>query len=232
MQRQPIPKPGRIWLLGLLALSAVCVAALGVRVWLTGSLRYGFLGWNLFLAWLPYLAALGATALARCGRPGVIPIGIVWLLFWPNAPYIVTDAIHLRRPGAMPGWFDAGLVAIFAATGVALGLLSLLLMHRIVAARHGRAAGWLLVALAVPLGAVGIYLGRVHRFNSWDAVADPLGILRVLALDPSGPLSNAQMLALLAGMTGCLGVGYLVVRAALERVPAVSDVASRRSSTP
>ena len=196
--------------IGLAVATVVAFGALAARVVWAGTPRYGFLAWNLILAWVPYLAAVAATALARTGRRGVLPLGVLWLLFWPNAPYIVTDVVHLLRPGAAITWVEVTLVALFAATGLALGLASLGLIHRVVAARRGRAAGLALVAVALPLGAFGIYLGRVHRFNSWDVVADPLGILRTLAFDLPGPLSLPAMAALLAAMTGCLGLAYAV----------------------
>lgn len=201
--------PHRLTLV-LAVATATMLGALATRMVVTGTTRYSFLAWNLFLAWLPYAAALVVTWLVRRDRPGVLPMGVLWLVFWPNAPYIVTDVVHLRRPGAMITWVEIALVAGFAATGVALGLASLLLMHRIVATRRGRLAGIVLVAMALPLCAIGIYLGRVHRFNSWDAFTNPLGVLRTVAFDLSGPLSNPAMLALVAAMTGCLAVGYAI----------------------
>ncbi len=131
--------------IGLAGATVVAIGALATRMALTGTPRYGFLAWNLFLAWLPYLAAVAATLVAGTGRRGVLPLGTLWLLFWPNAPYIVTDVVHLRRPGVTVTWVEVTLIALFAATGLALGLASLVLMQRVVAARYGSTAG---VALA------------------------------------------------------------------------------------
>ena len=68
------------------------------RVYLTQKLGYQFLIWNLFLAWLPYLFSLVVSAIYMV-RPrwwwATIFPSALWLLFLPNAFYIVTDFIHL-----------------------------------------------------------------------------------------------------------------------------------------
>ena len=65
------------------------------------------------------------------------------------------------------------LIALFAVTGLVLGFLSLYLMQSLVAARRGRVAGWVFVAMAAGLGSLGIYIGRFLRWNSWDVIARP-----------------------------------------------------------
>ena len=63
------------------------VGTLAVRIHETGSYRYSFLVWNLFLAWVPLIAASSAFALARRGV-GAFVVGflVLWLVFFPNAP--------------------------------------------------------------------------------------------------------------------------------------------------
>src|SRR5258707_5924632 len=116
--------------------SAICLALLAVRVVYSDSLNYSFLAWNLFLAWLPMLCSLFAyNAYKRLGRLSWLVVAgcaLAWLLFFPNAPYILTDLMHLSpRPDA-PLWFDVLLVIAFAWTGLFLGLVSLSLMHALV----------------------------------------------------------------------------------------------------
>ena len=80
----------------LLVASALCVATVEYRGHHTGDTHYRFLVWNLFLAWIPFVFALGAYLLARGRRgPAVVLLGVLWLLFFPNAPYMLTDFIHL-----------------------------------------------------------------------------------------------------------------------------------------
>ena len=112
----------------------------------------------------------GRTAVVRRGRP---LLGAAWLAFFPNAPYLVTDLIHLRTRAFVPVWYDAIMVFAFALTGLCLAFLSLWLVHRLVERRLGKAAGWLFVAVVAGLSGFGVYLGRYPRWNSWDVVTRP-----------------------------------------------------------
>src|SRR5689334_3878878 len=102
--------------LSFLLLSAFSLALLAGRLAATGSASFAFLGWNLFLAWVPFAVALALRRLDGAGRLTPLrtgALGAVWLAFLPNAPYIVTDFLHLRvRPG-VPLWFDVVLLACF-----------------------------------------------------------------------------------------------------------------------
>jgi len=182
---------------------ALCVASFGclamivLRVVVTGSIRYSFLLWNLFLAWIPYLLALvilriGAEPGPWIGiRPLAVLLGLAWLFFYPNAPYILTDFIHvirgpLRFEPRLPLvtanallWYDIILNSSFAFIGHIIGLISLLILHRLIQLKLNRRWGWGFAVAAIGLGGYGIYIGRFERLNSWDIVRDPLGTVRV-----------------------------------------------------
>jgi uncharacterized membrane protein len=182
----------------LLLSSAGCLLMVALRFLLTGSLRFGNLPWNLFLAWIPYLLALLIRRHAAASpdrqaprfRPGLAALGLLWLLFYPNAPYLLTDFIHLfgSAERVPPGhlfltgnalfWYDIILNASFAFIGHFIGLISLVILHRIVRQRGRRVLGWLLVVLASGLGGYGIFLGRFERLNSWYMLSDPLYTMR------------------------------------------------------
>lgn len=205
-----------MWLAGLTAvLVAGSLLAAGlqhVRADRTGAPAFAFLLWNLFLAWVPYVLALVLVGLDRVRAPGwalAVP-GVVWLLFLPNAPYLLTDFIHL---GAIPGaplWFDALLIGAFAATGLLLGLASLLLVHRVVASRRGAGVGWVLAIGSLALSSVGIYLGRFPRFNSWDVLTNPHGLVQVVLGRLADPFGNPFLLVFAAASTAGLVGSYLV----------------------
>jgi uncharacterized membrane protein len=114
---------------------------------------------------------------------------MLWLLFFPNAPYILTDLQHLSHPyGGAPIWFDMLLINWFAWTGLLLGIFSLFLMQDLVRRTLGRWAGWGFVLSVSALSGLGIYLGRFLRWNSWDLLLRPLDLLWELiqyALNPS-----------------------------------------------
>lgn len=159
--------------------SVVCVALVLGRTVYSHTDHFQFLVWNLFLAWIPLvLAAAMYRIAARRGehlRLILVPAALVWLLFFPNAPYIVTDLVHLGYfHDNVPGWFDAMLVAWYAWTGLLLGVVALRLMQELVARARGSKAGWLFVVLVTTAGSIGIYVGRFLRWNSWDLFRAPL----------------------------------------------------------
>src|SRR4051794_12309899 len=102
--------------------SVACIALLGVRAQMRGHEHYRFLVWNLGLAWVPLALALGIDRLRRHGGHAVpaLALGAVWLVFVPNAPYIVTDVVHLEA-GSRTLPVDALVIGAFSAVGVLLG---------------------------------------------------------------------------------------------------------------
>ena len=196
--------------------SAVCVALVITRVAWTGKIRHGFLAWNLFLAWLPLLFALLARANYREGeKPGWRFLGFsaAWLLFFPNAPYIFTDLIHLTNRYFVHFWVDLAVILSCAFTGLMLGFVSLYLMQSVVTRMLGRAAGWLFVAGAAGLGSFGIYLGRFLRFNSWDVVAKPAELYQGISSFATGPFVQQGHFAFLALFATFLFIAYVMLYA-------------------
>lgn len=166
--------------LALLALvSATNVALLVMRILYLGHWRQLYLAWNLFLAWIPLLLALVAARAFNATparRAHGIVAGLAWLMFFPNAPYILTDCVHLLRSGPL-FWVDLVLILLFALTGLVLGFCSLYLMQRLVARRFGWPMGWLFAAGVAGVSGFGIYVGRFWRWNSWDVLLNPSGLL-------------------------------------------------------
>ena len=145
------------------------------RVLMTGRGLFLFLVWNLFLAVIPFaLSTLLGTAKGPLRARLLVPVGAAWLLFFPNAPYILTDLFHLERRAGVPLWYDLALILSCAWNGLMLAYASLADMQRLVQLRLGTGAGWAFATLALLLSSFGIYLGRYLRFNSWDVLANPL----------------------------------------------------------
>ncbi|MCB1327429.1 MAG: DUF1361 domain-containing protein [Spirochaetales bacterium] len=193
--------------------SAFCLALLAARVYATGFITYAFLAWNLFLAVVPYILAL---LLFRYRRPQRLDSGgliliLVWLAFLPNSFYLVTDLIHLQARNGVPLWYDVLLLFSFAWTGLMIGFCSLQPVHALVAERLGARKGWAFVVLVLTLVALGVYLGRFLRWNSWDLI---LNLDRVLGdvLDrltaPGGRLRPYGMTLLLSAF---FFLGYLTL---------------------
>jgi uncharacterized membrane protein len=162
--------------------SAVAASVLAVAVLILGPLMLGqapterFLLWNLALAWIPFVASLWVEALDAAGRVRLAVLcGAFWLLFLPNAPYLLSDFSHFDHASATP-WLDLARLVAFGWAGVLLGLTSLRIVHRVVAARLGELAGWGVVLAAAVASGIGIALGRFARLNSWELVTRPTAV--------------------------------------------------------
>ncbi|MFN6946699.1 MAG: DUF1361 domain-containing protein [Cytophagaceae bacterium] len=155
----------------LLGMSAMCCVLLAIRVYLTHQFMYIFLIWNLFLALIPLGLAYKLYKVSK-RYPGryflMLSLGIMWLLFFPNAPYLITDFIHLKETQLIPLWYDAFLLFSFAVTGLLCGLISLHFVHEACQKIVNSRVSWIIVTFVLFLSGYGIYLGRVLRWNSWD----------------------------------------------------------------
>jgi uncharacterized membrane protein len=183
-----------------------------VRIRLSGGGTFGFLIWNLFLAWLPYWFALGVSFLSRGARPPwvvIVPLGVLWLLFLPNAPYILTDLIHLDERHGVPLWYDAGFILTVAITGMFLGIASLRVMHGIIQQAAGRLAGWVFALGVIALSGLGVYLGRFVRWNSWDLLENPLAVLLDTLRIFRHPIGYADKLGFIFMFTALFSIGYI-----------------------
>jgi uncharacterized membrane protein len=174
--------------------------------------------WNLVLATVPaVLAALLFRLPARRHLGWWVGVG-VFVAFLPNAPYVLTDVVHL--PADLRATENSGIVtaavltqyAAFAAVGFgayAFSILRLGAYLRAAGARAGTVAG---VELGLHvMAAVGIVLGRVFRFNSWDLLARPQEVLDVLIWP-----QRERTIAIVLFLVGSLAVGTMVVRGVLR----------------
>jgi uncharacterized membrane protein len=182
------------------------------RVYLSRSWTYRFLVWNLFLAWVPYVFSLW-IAYQHQRRPErwwylIVPLGL-WLIFFPNAPYILTDLWHLQTRPPVPVWYDLGMFIAFAWTGCFLAIVSLRVMQTLVKSLMGWLASWIFVIAISGLSGLGIYIGRFLRWNSWDLLLRPGSILDNVTTRLIHPRSHLQMYGFTLLFTAVLLVCYL-----------------------
>lgn len=210
----------------VLALGMATATCLGLALarpilWTDRHALPRFLVWNLFLAWVPLLFALALDRLAarapgpvenRAGRR-LLAAGCAagWFFFFPNAPYLVTDLIHLQPRPPVPMWFDALMLMNFAWTGLLLGYGSLFLTERLVRARVGRPAGYAFATAALALASFGVHLGRFGRWNSWDVIRRPGSLLRA-SLRNADPVTQPGTAAFCLFLFVFLLAGYASVR--------------------
>lgn len=173
----------------------VCVALVIARWIYTDAPDFKFMIWNLFLAWIPFIMAFAAYGLHHLqGKWGAAIFGcaLVWLLFLPNAPYMLTDLVHLRHRADAYVWIDLMLLLWFAWTGFMLGFGSLYLMQQVVTDIFGQIVGWVFAIGSISLTSFGIYLGRFLRWNSWDVLHNPTALFVDIYSRFRHPLAHYQ----------------------------------------
>lgn len=151
-----------------------------VRIIYTHEWLFAWLSWNLFLAIVPYLISRFAMS-----SPSWIEnnfkfslLFIAWLLFIPNAFYIITDLFHLEIRIGIPLWFDLALIFSFAWIGILLGVLSVRQMEKMVQLKLPVVTELQFAVPIMLLNAFGIYIGRYLRYNTWDVVANPFQLTK------------------------------------------------------
>ena len=172
----------RAWMAfySLLLATAICLTLIFMRHLFAGYASYSFLIWNLMLAWIPLLFSFLTYRFHALGTgrgPAFFFCAFAWFVFFPNAPYIATDIVHISPIHIAPAWLDMITVIACAWTGLCLGYLSLYLMQEIARDRMGRLAGWAFVLVMLALGSLGVYCGRFLRWNSWDVLSHPIWML-------------------------------------------------------
>lgn len=208
---------------GLYAVSLATLLALGLlagRMVRSRSLIYTFLVWNLFLAWIPYLVSLWVARLHHLAPTRwwklLLP-GALWLAFFPNAPYILTDFLHLTERSPVPLWYDIGLLAAFAWAGLYLALYSLRHVQQIIRQHLGAAVSWLFSMGVLALSGLGMYMGRYLRWNSWDIVLHPRAVLADVAVRLVNPMAHPRTIGVTVVFAAFLFVCYVTLLPALQR---------------
>lgn len=198
----------RLWprhhrrLLGVLSIVFLAYAIFTYSVYPPG-LHHGLVV-NVMLAMVPLLFALPIVWLnARgCRFFWGLPFWAFWLLFYPNVPYLFTDLIHIQlyefNASLTPipsvrAWLSLTHIVAAVGIGCIFGFYSLYLLQRMLQKKRGSIAGWALAVSASGLAALGVYIGRFLRYNSWDILQMPLLLLQDLAvlLTPRGMALSA-----------------------------------------
>lgn len=182
------------------------------RIAYSGSQRYLFLGWNIFLAWIPYVLSTQFLHYSKKEKWKQLFLFGSWLLFFPNALYIVTDLVHLRDETNMPWWFDAMLLFAAAFAGLLMAFVSLRNTERYFVTRFSKKQIQVLIFSLLFLGSFGVYLGRFERWNSWNIVNDPLELALNILTCIINPVENVKVWAITVLFTGVYSLLYYSVR--------------------
>ncbi len=176
-----------------------------------GAPTFLFLVWNLFLAWIPYWIALSIDGVFEKTKSKILSVTLLglWLLFFPNAPYIITDLLHLKSRFPVPHWYDMMLIFSFAWTGLALGLLSLYEVQLFLEKHFKANWAWLFSTTSIALAGFGIFIGRFQRWNSWDVFTQPKEFGYAMARTVSNPAADGNAIDIALVISGFMLIGYL-----------------------
>ncbi len=168
------------------------IVLLMIRMKLSHSFHYLFLVWNLFLAVIPFAITSYLESTPKLNKiVGIIWLG-VWLLFLPNAPYIVTDLVHLRFSYGNYAWLDILVVSSFAFNGLLLFYLSILDVKHILKSYVKTPIISYGITVIIFLSAFGVYLGRFLRYNSWEILSNPKYLFIDIINITLKPLANKE----------------------------------------
>jgi uncharacterized membrane protein len=196
--------------LGLLTI--LCLVFLGFRAQSTGTTRYWFIPENLLLAWIGLFFGwllVNQLKIRRWLSWQNIVISIVWLFFLPNTWYVITDFLHVYATGEISELYDIVLMGTLTLTGFMLGFTSLYLVHHQLSKRLTFTQSWLVVEGVILLSSFAIYLGRVLRWNSWDLVSNPSGLIINVSDRVADPLGNPHALNMTGLFFVLISVCYL-----------------------
>lgn len=182
------------------------------RMVYSGNSRYLFLLWNLFLAWVPFQISLYLSGNKSNCKWKTGFLLAAWLLFFPNALYIITDLIHLEAKTNVPIWYDAVLLFTSAGTGLLMAFASLYKVETFLLKQISHSATNKLMLLCLFMGSFGVYLGRFLRWNSWDIVTNPFDLFKEIAVRFLFPIQYYHTWAITVLFTSFFSLLYFAVK--------------------
>lgn len=178
IQAKRIPDPGNKLISILLMTTIIASSLILYRHEITGNKTYLFLLWNLFLAWIPLIISTSLRAFTAKKRNGLLLLipAALWLLFFPNTPYIITDLVHLKPRNDIAYWYDFLILIFCCFNSLFIAFASLIQMKRIIHKYLPNCISHITIISILVLTSFGIYLGRFERYNSWDLVVQPVNL--------------------------------------------------------
>jgi len=180
------------------------------RIFYSGSLMYLFFTWNLFLAGIP----LGITTILVQMKSKNIQwlLLTIWLLFFPNALYIITDLIHLKDRNPVPLWFDVILIFSAAVNGLIMAYISLQQVELFLKTKFNDHKTGIILFACLFLGSFGVYIGRFLRLNSWDILLHPFGLTFQVMQHFINPFQHSRTWGMTILLTGFFSIFYFTIK--------------------
>ena len=176
-------------------------------------LVHGYLLWNIILAWLPFGLALWLVRVLRrqlWSSWAALFLTVAWVVFLPNSFYMVSDFIHLAEVDPTYVLFSAVTFTSFILTGMFLGISAVYVVHIEMLKRVSPRLAAGIVGGLLLLSSGAIYIGRDLRWNSWDVLLNPFGLLFDVSDRLLHPSQYGTALAVILPFFILLGSVYVV----------------------
>ncbi|MEN8908286.1 MAG: DUF1361 domain-containing protein [Clostridiales bacterium] len=182
-----------------------------LRKYIIGDAWYSFLIWNLFLSWIPYFLSLFLYIMFKIKvfkfrNILFAGIGIIWIIFYPNLPYMVTDFIHIKNFDSVLMWYDFIVFSLFIYTSFFMGFVSIYIVFKIILKYYNIRIAVCFTTFMLLITSYGIYLGRFIRWNSWDIIFRPKALFESIL---SSINLNAIIFSLVFSLFLILVYGFL-----------------------
>jgi len=163
----------------ILTIFAVVLNILRILIW--GKLSFIYITWNIFLAFIPFIISSLILYFFKEGKikKYLFVIGIfLWIIFIPNAPYIITDFVHLGEIRSIPLLYDIVLLFTSSCVGLILGFNSFYHIEQIIYTKYNKNISNIIMGIIILMISFGVYLGRFLRFNSWDVFINHTSLIK------------------------------------------------------
>lgn len=197
----------------LILMTLFCFSLSIFRYYLSDTKVFFFLNWNLFLAWIPFIISSFLLIFNIKSKIALAFAIVVWILFFPNSPYILTDLFHLRTRNSVPIWYDLIVILSYAWAGLICGFISLLDIEKMLSSYFKKSTISIIAVLFLFLSSFGVYLGRFLRWNSWDVLNNPFGLFNDIAVRFIYPMDYTKTWGVTVLMGIMLNFMYFMLRA-------------------
>ncbi len=196
----------------LILMTLFCFSLSLFRYYISETKVFLFLNWNLFLAWIPFFISSFLVIFKIRSKLSLVVAITVWILFFPNSPYILTDLFHLRSRNAVPIWYDLVVILSYAWTGLFCGFISLLDIEKLLSDYFKKLTINIITVLFLFLTSFGVYLGRFLRWNSWDVLSNPFGLFNDVLVRIVYPMDYTKTWGVTVLMGVMLNFMYLIMK--------------------
>ena len=198
----------------LLYSTLISIALVSINAYKSHSLWYYFLIYNLALAYLPALLAWWLIIRLKNApwlSTGNIILTILWLGFLPNSFYMITDLIHADTSIGIDLLYNIVMIMLCIFNAVVAGYISLYLIHTQLLKRFYYRYVHIFIGMVLLLCSFAIYLGRFLRWNSWDVIVNPLGLLFDVSDSIESPATHPEVLSTTLTFFLLLSAVYIII---------------------